>query len=159
MGGPEHFVFSAFLSYTVDNIPGLNLANLANLRLNLASLGIRSLYWLARGFWGGFLHGLGGVGGGVGLAAEVRGYLEGVSTRYLHSGGTHFLDGTPLPARIQLLMNFSVFDAPAWNRTMDRFRMKDMLEAVGKGKLDMATACQLDSVFKAKVEAARAKVE
>ena len=55
-------VFRAFLSYTVDNILGLNLSNLANLRLNLASLGVRSLYWLAWRFFKGYLHGLGMAG-------------------------------------------------------------------------------------------------
>ena len=49
-----------------------------------------------------------------------------------------FLDGTPpLPARLQLLMNFSVFDEPAWNATMDAFRLQDMIDAASAGELDL----------------------
>ena len=77
------------------------------------------------------------AGAGVGLPSELRGYIEDGPTRYLHAGGTHFLDGTPLPARMQLLMNFSVFDEPAWNATMDAFRLQDMIDAAAAGELDL----------------------
>jgi hypothetical protein len=77
------------------------------------------------------------AGAGVGMPAELRGYIEGAPTRYMHAGGSHFLDGTPLPARLQLLMNFSVFDEPAWNATMDAFRLQDMIDAAAAGELDL----------------------
>ena len=76
-------------------------------------------------------------GAGVGLPVELRGYRMDAPTQYLHAGGSHFLDGTPLPARLQLLMNFSVFDEPAWNATMDAFRLQDMIEAAMAGELDL----------------------
>lgn len=77
------------------------------------------------------------AGAGVGMPSELRGYIEDGPTRYLHAGGAHFLDGTPLPARLQLLMNFSVFDEPAWNATMDAFRLQDMVDAASAGELDL----------------------
>ena len=71
------------------------------------------------------------AGAGVAMPVELRGYLEGEPTRYLHMGGSHFIDDTPLPARLQLVMDFSVFDEPKWNAAMDAFRLKDMVEAMG----------------------------
>ena len=78
-----------------------------------------------------------GAGGGIGLPVTLRGCREGAPTRFMHAGDTHSIDGAPLPARIQLLMNFSIFDAPAWSATMDRFRLRDIREAVSAGKLDL----------------------
>ena len=54
-----------------------------------------------------------------------------VSTR-----GSHFPDGTPLPARTQVVLNLSICDVAAFNATLDRFRLNDLLDAVNEGLLN-----------------------
>ena len=54
-----------------------------------------------------------------------------VSTR-----GSHFPDGTPLPARTQVVLNLSICDVAAFKATLNRFRLKDLQDAVHEGLLD-----------------------
>jgi len=77
------------------------------------------------------------AGAGIGMPIELRGIVENGETEYVHAGGTHFVDGTPLPARLQLLFDFDLLDEPSFNATMDAFRLGDLRDAAKRGELDL----------------------
>ena len=69
------------------------------------------------------------AGAGIAMPVDVRGYLMGAETRYLHEGPAHSLSGEPMPGRIQVLVDCAVADMPAINASLDRFRLGDLIQA------------------------------
>ena len=80
---------------------------------------------------GGFAYSIEAPGAGAGIAmpTDVRGFLEGAETRYLHEGPAHSLSGEPMPGRIQILVDLAVADMRAINAALDRFRLGDLIQA------------------------------
>lgn len=97
------------------------------------------------------------AGAGLGLTADVRAVSTGgAETIFLHQGCPKMMDRqTPMPQRLQLLLNFSTLDVPAWNAAMDDFRLDDLLAEAEAGRLDLvrdqAAAQLVDSLLAAQL--------
>jgi hypothetical protein len=63
------------------------------------------------------------VGGGLSFHGHVRAATPGKEQPLLHAGA-----GAGMPCRLQMVLNWAVFEARVWNRTMANFLLQDALD-------------------------------